>query len=148
MVEVLAQVPLADHVGRIALSAQRFRDRRDVLRQLHRIARETRIGVGHPADAGGMRISPREECRPRRRAHRHHMEIGVAQPLLRQAIDIRRRYLGAEASEIRIADVVAEDDDDMGAPAGASGREGQSGFDWTIVRAILPAKFDRHGFPR
>ncbi len=65
-VGVLGQVPLADHQRRPACVAQDLGRRHAVVRQLHRVAREPRVGVCHEADADRVRVAPGQQRRPGR----------------------------------------------------------------------------------
>ncbi len=112
-VGVLGQVPLPDHQRRVALVAQDLRRRGDVLRQLHRIAREARVGVGDVAHPDRVRVEPGQEGRARRRAHRRDVEVGVAQPTRREGVQVRRRDLRAVAPEVGEPEVVGQDDHDV-----------------------------------
>ena len=89
--------------------------------ELHRVAREAGVGVRHPAHADGVGVAPRQQRRPRRRAHRRDVEVRVAEALRREPVEMRRLDLGAVAPEIGEAEVVGEHDDDVRRALGRRG---------------------------
>ena len=52
------------------------------------------------------------------------VELREAQALLRQRVKIRRGDLAAVATDIRVAEVIREDEDDVGARRGGQSRQG------------------------
>ena len=70
----------------------------------------TPIGhVGEEAHAHRVVVAAGEQARPRRRADRGDVEAVVPEPVRREPVDVRRGDVGAEAAELREADVVEDD---------------------------------------
>ena len=107
-------VPFAEHVVAIAVRPQHLGNGAGLARDLAAIARITAVEIGKAADADGMVIAPGEQGRARRRAHRRGMEGGVAQSARCDPVDRRRRNRRAIAAEIGEADVVEQNDQDIG----------------------------------
>ena len=74
---VLGQVPLADHVGRVAVRPEDLGQGHDVVGQLHGVAGEAGVGVGDGGRRRRRAVEPGEQRRPGRRAHRGGVEVGV-----------------------------------------------------------------------
>lgn len=70
-----------------------------------------RIVEGEPAASDEMRILAGQERSTRGRAHRHRRVIHETHAARRQPVDRRRADLGAEASQIREAEVVEQNAD-------------------------------------
>ena len=115
-------MPFADHVVAIGVRAQHLGDGAGLARDLAAIAGIAGIEIGEAADADRMMVAPGEQRRARGRAHRRGVEARIAQALGRQPIDGRRRDRRAVAAEIREADVVEQDDENVGRAARRPGR--------------------------
>jgi hypothetical protein len=79
------------------------------------IAREllAAIAAHEPADAGLMRIEPRQQAGTRRAAAAGVVTLREPQAAGREAIEVRRANLAAVAAEIRPTQVVGEDDENV-----------------------------------
>ncbi len=108
-------VPLADEVVAVAVRPQELGEGRDVGGDLAAVAGEPAVEVGEAAHADRVVVAARQQCRPRRRAHRGRVEPGVAEPLGGEPVDGRRGDLGAVATEVGEPDVVEHDEQHVGA---------------------------------
>ena len=117
-VGVLGQMPLAGHERGPARIPVDLRRGRRVLGQLHGVAGVAGVRVGDVADPGPVAVQPGEQGRPGRRAHRGDVEVRVADAPLRQGVHARGADLAAVAAEIRVAEVVDEDDQHVGRALG------------------------------
>src|SRR5262249_37568274 len=95
------QMPLADREGRIARWTQLLGERRRALGDGAGAIRKARVPVAQAAHADRMVIAAGEQCGAGRRAQRGGVEIGVAQPALGEAVDVRRVDGRAVAAEVR-----------------------------------------------
>jgi len=59
-------------------------------------------------------VAPRDQRRPRGRAQRGGVEVGVAQAIRRDAVERRRRDHAAERGWRAEADIIREDKQDIG----------------------------------
>lgn len=98
------QMPLADHAGRIAAGAQLLCYGRGVERQAGAVA-----GHVHP-----VRVAAGDQRGARRAAARHIVEIVEAHRAPGHRIEVRRVDIAAIRTEVRIADIVAHDHDQVG----------------------------------
>ncbi len=148
LVEV-AEMPFADHAGGVACQLQRLgeRDLGGGKTRYGRLSGLREIGgadpgrdpAGEPRESvlqrvapwldrkvhsGAQRIAPGEEPRARRRAvHTAGVELREAHALVRQLIQVwRADAAGAERPHVPVAEVVGEDDDDVGARCETAGR--------------------------
>jgi hypothetical protein len=121
----IAEVPLADHAGAVALLLQQLRQQHFVgtdakrrTRPKNATGRNGAIGARSDdvAHADAHRIASGHERRPRRGARRgRHVEVREPQPLARHPIEMRRVHVdGAKAGEIGVAQVIGQDDDEVG----------------------------------
>ena len=118
-------VPLADHPGAVTGLLQELGDGDVVVKQMTRVsgaAFRRRFGRDEITDAGFVRMQAGEERRARRAAARGRIDLLETRPGPGEAVEVRRRDLAAIATEIRIAEVVGEDDEHVGT-ARASGRK-------------------------
>ena len=114
-----SQVPLAGHVRVIAGAAQQRGDGDDPARQVALVAGASLLVVvgapRHRAEARRVRVGSREQHRPRGRAGGGHEEAREQQPRARQRVEVRRADLAAQDAEICVAEVVRDDQQDVGA---------------------------------
>ena len=98
-------------------------------RHLVCVQSDLRVRTQRAEDAHAIRITPRQQRRARRRAHRlRDVEIREANPALRQPVDVRRLVaLRSEATHIRVGEIIAEDDDHIRQARGGGGGEQRSG---------------------
>ena len=107
-------VVLAEPGGVVAVVAQDGGDRRLVLGDDAVIAGEARRLLGDHAEAGGVVVAPGHQRRPRRRAQRRRVHVGVAQAHLGDAVERGRRDHAAEGRGRAEAHVVGHDQQDVG----------------------------------
>ena len=100
------QMPLTDRRRRVPVLLQHLRERRRVLRQHRRITGESTRGFGDAPHPHRVMVTPRQQRRPRRRAHRRHVETVVPQPLRSDPVVIRGIDRAAERARIAKAGVV------------------------------------------
>jgi hypothetical protein len=72
----------------------------------------------HVANARLVRIRSREQRCPRGTTPRCVIELREAQSILRKCIEVRRLNLAAKATDVRVPDVVCQNDDDVWARRG------------------------------
>ena len=94
-------VVLAEPGGAIAVLQQDAADGGVVLADDAVVAGEARRRLGNHAEADRMVVAPGDQRRPRRRAQRGRVEIGVAQPVIGDAVERRRRDHAAEGARAR-----------------------------------------------
>ena len=117
---MIAHMPFAHADGGVVLGLQRFRYCGLLGVQSLFVGGEQNAEVSVVyVHVDASRITPREQTGSRWRAHAAGgVETRQAHPLRRHAIDIGSLdLLGAKASEIGIAEVVAENDHEIGRPA-------------------------------
>ena len=100
------QVPLAHRVRRVSPAAQDLREEAVLARNTAPVAGEADGEVGHAAHAVAMVIAPGHQARTRRRAQRGRMEVREPEAVPREAVECRRRDVGAVAAELGEADIV------------------------------------------
>ena len=115
-------VPLAQHVVAIAVRSQHLGDGAGFLGDLAAVARKSGIEIGEAADAHRMMVAAGQQRRTRGRAHGRRMEAGVAQATLGNRIHRGCGDRRAVAAEVGEADIVEQDDQDVGSPFRAPGR--------------------------
>src|SRR6478752_2438599 len=111
LVERTVKMPFADMAGRIACFPEQRGDGDLALPQVH-----GRI-FGYPvSDADARGSAAGHQCRPRRRAVRMpRVAVGQPQPLGGEPIEVGRlNVLLAKAMQIPIAQIVGQDEDDVG----------------------------------
>src|SRR5208283_5742624 len=102
-------VVLPEPGGVIAVVLENPPDRRLVAADEAIVAGIARRLLGYDAEAGGMMIAPGDERRARRRAQRRRVEIRVAQTVLSDAIERRRRDHPAKGACDSIARIIRHD---------------------------------------
>ncbi len=105
---------LPNHEVAVAVVLENPADGRLVLRDDAVVAREARGLFRDHAEARRVMIAAGDERRARRRAERRGMELRVAQPGLRDAVQRRRRDDAAEGARRAEADVVGHDQQHVG----------------------------------
>ena len=105
-----AEVPLARHAGCVILLLQHLGDRRVAGIQPDRRTRQER-----PVDAHARVVAAGEDRGSRRRAHRRRdVEICEAASLGSHAVEVRRgETFLPKRPDVRVAEIVAENDDDI-----------------------------------
>ena len=142
-------VPLAQHVVAIAVRAQHLGDGAGLARDLAAIARVARIEVGEAADAHRMMVAAGQQGGARGRAHRRGVEAGVAQAAAGDGVDGRRGDGRAVAAEVGEADIVEQDDQDVGGALLVHAKR-TAGSLGPVGRGLPDRLADcrRHAFPR
>ncbi len=108
-------IPLAEGVVHVAGLLQVVGHRLGGGRHDRVVAREAHRGEGVAAETDGVRIASGHQGGARRRAQRGGVEVVVAQPVVRQAIDGRSVDQTAEAGRhLRETDIVEKEDEDVG----------------------------------
>ena len=114
-------VPLAQHVGAVAVRAQHFCQRPGFLADLAAIPGKTAVEVRQAANPRRVVVAPGQQRGAGGGAHRRGMEAGIAQPLGRQPVDRRRAHRGAEAAEVGEAGIVEQHQQDVRRTLGRAG---------------------------
>ncbi len=109
-------VVLAEPCGVPSVLLQDLRDGRGVLAHQAVVAGITRRHFGDDAGVHRVMVATGDERRARWRAERGRVELGVAQAVLRQPIQGRRVHRTAEGARRAVADVVEQDQQDVGRP--------------------------------
>ena len=107
------QVPLADGVRGVALRGEHLREKAARLGDPAAVAGKARRQLDDAAHAGGVVVPARQDACPRGRAERRGVKVAVAETVRRQAVERGRLDVGAEAAELREANVVEDDDQDV-----------------------------------
>jgi len=134
-------VVLAEPRGRVAVVLQDGADGALLDRDDRVVTRVPRGDFAHHPEADRVMVSPGNDRRPRRRAQRRGMEIGVAQPALRDAIEGRGRDDAAEGARRAEAVIVGHDQQHVGRALGRHDARGPPG---RRLRGLLldhPAEF-------
>ena len=128
-VAVPAHVPLACDVGMVAATTEYVGDGRHPVGEVGFIARlpadRRRELPGHGTVTGRVAVRAREQHGSGRRAHHVHPEMGHEHAPFRESVDIGRAYLAAHHADVRIAHVVGQDDQKVGALGPLRGTGGQ-----------------------
>ena len=106
-------VVLAEPGRAVAVLAQHAADRGGVLADDGVVAGIARRRFGDDAEPGRVVIASGEQRRPRRRAQRGRVKVGVAQAVRRDAVERRRRNDPAEGRRRAEADVVGDDEQNI-----------------------------------
>ena len=115
-------MPLAGHVGAVAVGPQHLGDRARAPRDLPAVAGEPAVEVGETTDPHAVVVAARQQRGPGRRAHRGGVEARVTQAAGGEPVDGGRRRVAAVAAEVGEAHVVEEDQQDVGGAVPRSGR--------------------------
>ena len=91
--------------------------------------------LGDRGHAVAVMVAPGHDARPARRAQRGRVHVGVAQPVRRERVEVRRRDRAAVAAQLPEADVVEHDHQDVGRAGG------RTGFVWPpwLGLPVIPA---------
>ena len=120
-----AEVPLADAGGGVALVLEQARDGEPA-----RLDERRRAALQHAAlQRTAPGVAAGQDAVARGRADgRGTMGVGEDHAFARQAVEVRRADFGfrVEAAQVAVAEVVGEDEDDVG-PRGGSGERGGRG---------------------
>ena len=117
VVFIRAEVPLAGHVGVVSGIDEQLGDRHDVTPEMPLVARfpelVLRRGTAVAAQPGAMRIDPRHHGSPCRAAIGEDVELRQRHPLGRQGVDVGRGDLRPENADVRVAQVVGNDEQNV-----------------------------------
>ena len=107
----MAEVPLARHAGRVTLLLEDLGHRHFV-----RMDTDARARPERTVNADAVVVTASEQRGARRGTDRlRDMEVGELAAFLRHSVEVRRGVgFAAERADVRVAEVVAEDDDDVG----------------------------------
>ena len=108
------QMPLPERKGCVANLTQNLAHRGCILRNATSHVRIARIEIGDTAHSDGVVIAACQQRRSSRRAQRRHMEVGKAQTIAGQLVDVGRDHVGAKAVEVRETKIVEEHHDNVG----------------------------------
>jgi hypothetical protein len=117
---LVAEVPLADEAGGVAVVFQEPRQRAAVGGQaeLERAAGAAERGL----DAHALLVAAGDERGARRRTLRHRVKVREPHALAREAVDVGRADIGRSiAAEVAVAGVVGHDEDDVRPHGGGAG---------------------------
>ncbi len=123
--DLRGDVPLAAHVGAVAGDAEDFGEGDRFAVERAAVAVVSAV-VGHVADARLVGVEPREEGGAGRAAAGGVVELAEADAAGGEGVGGGGLDLAAVAADVRVAHVVAQDDDDVGA-AGQVGGDGEGG---------------------
>ncbi len=107
------EVPLADGEAREPVLTEDLGQEPVGLRHRRVVAREAGRELDDAAHAARVMVASREEAGAGGRAQRRRVEVAVTQATGREAVEGRRRDVRAVATELRVADVVEKDHDDV-----------------------------------
>ena len=114
----LAKVPLTHHVGVVTSLPKQSRKRNDTIRQVVFISRvfiTQDSADALPAHAGDVIVVTTQQHGAGGRTHRRRVKLRKQQAFSREGVDIRRRDVTAIAAEIRITQVVRDNQQNVGA---------------------------------
>ena len=104
------QMPLADHVGAVAVRQQHLRQEAVLERDQPVVARIAGRHLGDARHPVAVVVAAGDHARPARRAQRRRVHVVVAQPIGGQAVQVRRRDRAAVAAELAETGVVEHDE--------------------------------------
>ena len=107
-------VAFAELRRRVAIELEGERERRLGVGQHRAVARRRGRDLGDAAHADRVMVAAGEQRLPRRRAQGGRVEARVAQPALRELLEVRRLARAAERAGRAVADVVDEDHQHVG----------------------------------
>ena len=114
-----AEVPLAGHQRVVAGVVQQLGDGHDPVVEVVLVARgAARLGraAAHPALAGDVVVRAGEQLGPRHGAERRGVEVGQPQAAVGQLVQVRRADLAAERPQVREAEIVGHDHQEVRPP--------------------------------
>ena len=107
-------VILAEPRGRVPVLLENLTDRSAIPLDDRVVTRESRRRFAHDAKAGHVMVAAGDQRRARRRAERRGMKLRVAQPVLRDAIQGRRRDDAAKRARRAESAIVRHDEQHIG----------------------------------
>ena len=128
LVRFKAQMPFPGHVGVIAVVTQQLGDRSHTLVEYALVTGFSHlvrsVQLAHVTQAGNVVVRSAEQHGPGDRARWRHVEVGVADALLRQIVQNRCVDLASVAPQVRVTQVVGYDEEKIGAFALLSSHTG------------------------
>ena len=118
-------MPLAERRRAVAVQAQHFRQRSRGIRYLAGRPRKARRHLGDKAHVDSVMVASGFERCPSRRAQRGRVKVVIAQSVLRQSIERRRRNRPTECAGGAKAQVVDQYDHDIRRTSGCLNLEGR-----------------------
>ena len=130
LVGLLPHVPFAGHIGVVAGVLQQLWQGGDTVVEVAFVAVHAplvgRRHLVHVAQAVEMRVRAAEQHGSRWRTTGVRVELRAAHPGFGERIQVRSLNLAAEAAQVRIAEIIAENDHDVWSLAGSGGGCGGS----------------------
>jgi hypothetical protein len=123
-------VPLADHPGAVARLLQELGDGDVVVQQVSGVggsALRRGLGGDEITDARFVRMQAGDERGARRTATRGRIDLLESRAGPGETVEVRRRDLAAVAAEIRVAEVVGQDDEHVGTARFSRRQHGRAG---------------------
>ena len=111
-------VPLAERTGAVAVQPKHLRQGRHAIRNGARVAGKRRRGLHDRTGVRLVMVAARLERHPRRRTERRRVEIVVSQPALRELVEGGCLQRTAKRARCAKAEVVDQDDHDVGCALG------------------------------
>ena len=137
-----AEVPLPHGVGGVAVGPEDLGDEAVLPWRAAPVAGKTRGQIRHPSHAAAVMIASRQQARPGGGAQRSGVEVGEADPVVRQAVDDGGFDVGAVTAQLGEADVVEHDQHDVGRVLGWSRTGRPPGLRVAPVVADLALELD------
>ena len=113
-------MPFAAGVGCVTGGFQHFRKGDAAVTQSTEITRQF-ASSDKPADARLVRVEAGEQARARRAAAAGIVAAGETQAIRGEGVECRRADLATVAAEVRVAEIVGEDEENVGALVRLSG---------------------------
>src|SRR5262249_36216231 len=136
-------VVLADPSSGVTILPEDFRNSARALRNDAGVAVVARCRLGYDACSCNVMVAACEQGGPCRRTQRRCMEPIVAQSLRRELLHVRRGNSTAEYAELAEADVVEQDEHDIGRALGRTHNLRESGGIGVLVGAAdLPLEVE------
>ena len=121
---MLGHMPFTAHVPSIPARAQRLGNRHHIASQLAAIPRQLVIS-GHQSDPGLMLVHPGKQGSPGRATAGGVVELGEAQAVIGERIEVGRHDFSSVATHVGIPHVVRKDHNDVGLRLGPKGSHGK-----------------------
>ena len=115
-------MPLADGERRVTVAAEDLGQEPVRLRHRRVVAGKAGRELDDATHAADVMVAPGEQAGTGRRAQRRGVEVAVPQPAGGETIERRRRDVGPVATELRVADIVEKDHDDVGCVVRGGGK--------------------------
>ena len=120
--KLVGYMPFAHGVGRIPGRAQNLGYRHAAVVQVSAVPLFAVLFFGHVPDAGLVGMQAGQQACPGGAAPGRVVELGVAQSVCCEAVEIGRTYQTSVAADVGIPHVIGENDQDVGLFPGCCGR--------------------------